>query len=256
VIVARYREVHGRETAAAITLYGFFALFAVSVLGIALLGFVAAGNRHLASQLVGDLGVHGTAARTVTRAVDTARSSRHAATAIGVLGLGMVGTTFASTVANAYDTAWGVSHRAIRARLVGLVWLLGAGVLLAAGGYLTSALSFLPAWLAPLVVAVSIAVDTAMWLWTSYVLPNRRAQLRVLLPAAVLGGVAFETLKVAGGYAVPPLVVHASALYGTLGAVFALITWLWLFGRLVVIVTILETVRLGSSDEATGVGEP
>jgi uncharacterized BrkB/YihY/UPF0761 family membrane protein len=46
-------------------------------------------------------------------------------------------------------------------------------------------------------------------------------------------------------------VEKSSALYGTIGVVFALIAWLWVLGRLVVVVTIVETLdrsRLQSDD--------
>ncbi len=94
--------------------------------------------------------------------------------------------------------------------------------------------------LAPFVVLVSVAVNTVIWLWTSWVLPNRRVPWRALVPAAVFGGVGLELLKVAGGYVVPLLVSRSSALYGTIGVVFALLAWLLVLGRLVVFVTVIE----------------
>jgi uncharacterized BrkB/YihY/UPF0761 family membrane protein len=78
--------------------------------------------------------------------------------------------------------------------------------------------------------------------WTSWVLPNRRIPLRATVGAAVVGAVGLETLKVLGGYVVPQLVASSSALYGAIGSVFALIAWLWVFGRLVALLTVLEVV--------------
>ena len=46
-----------------------------------------------------------------------------------------------------------------------------------------------------------------------------------------------------GVFVVPRLVSKSSALYGTIGVFFALVAWLWLFGRLVVFITIIETLR-------------
>ena len=57
-----------------------------------------------------------------------------------------------------------------------------------------------------------------------------------------MGAVGLETLKVLGGYVVPQLVASSSALYGAIGTVFALIAWLWVFGRLVVLLTVLEVI--------------
>lgn len=239
----RYHVLRGREEAAAITLYGLFALFALTVLAIAVVGFIATDDFDVAQRIVEGLGLHGSAADIVIDAVETAQKSRATATVVGLVGLIWVGSSFAVTVASAYDHAWGVDQRFTRGRLVGLAWLLGAGVLITAGAFVTGFLSGLQWWLVPLVLVASVAVNTALWLWTSWVLPNRKAALRPRIPAAIFGAVGLEALKIAGVYIVPRYVSKSSALYGTIGVVFALIAWLWLFGRLVVFVTILETIQ-------------
>jgi uncharacterized BrkB/YihY/UPF0761 family membrane protein len=61
------------------------------------------------------------------------------------------------------------------------------------------------------------------------------------VPAALVGGVALEAMKLVGAYAVPHLVARSSEVYGTIGVVFALLVWLLLFGRVVVYVAIIET---------------
>jgi membrane protein len=99
------------------------------------------------------------------------------------------------------------------------------------------------------VLATSLAVDTLLWMWTSWILPNHVSPpWRELLPGAIVGAVGLEVLKIAGGYVVPLLVARSSAVYGTIGTVFALLAWLWVLGRLVVLITLIETtprVRVG-----------
>jgi membrane protein len=238
----RYRDLRGREEAAAITLYGLFALFALAVLAIAVLGFVSASDEDVARRIAEGMGLHGSAADLVVESVTRAQHTRAATTVIGAIGLLWVGSSFAVTVASAYDHAWGVEQRFARSRLIGLLWLLGAGVLLAVGAVLTAAISVFPWLVAPLLLVASLAVNTVLWLWTSWILPNRKVPLRPLLPAALFGAVALEILKVVGVFVVPRLVSKSSALYGTIGVVFALIAWLWFFGRVVVFVTIIETL--------------
>lgn len=240
-LLARYAALNGRNTAAAITLYGFLALFALAVLAIAVLGYVSSvSTDDTAQRLVGWLGVHGAAAKTVTDAVNTAQQSRTTATVVGLLGLVWIGSSFALSVASAYDAAWQVPTRPARSRLVGLGWLIGAFVLLAVGGVVTSFVGSLPAILAVVTLVVSLVVNTGLWLWTSWLLPNRHAPLQATLMPAIVGAIGLEILKVLGGYVVPRLVENSSALYGAIGIVFALIAWLWVFGRLVVLITVLE----------------
>lgn len=236
----RYVEVRGSALAASITLYLFLALFAVTVLAIALLGFLEAGGVHLARTLPDQLGLSGSAGRLVHNAVDTARRSRKVATVVGIVGLAWTGTSLALVIGDAYNAAWEVDRRGVMDRLVGAAWLAGAGVCIGAGALATAAWSLLPGAFDPLVIVVSLATSTALFAWSSWLLPNRRIPLRGLLPAAILGGVALEVLKLLGAYVLPHLVAHASAVYGAIGVVFALLVWLLVFGRLVVYVAIVE----------------
>ena len=238
--VDRYSRLGGRNTAAAITLYGFLAMFALTVLATGVIGFISEQGDDVAERIVHWLGVEGAAAKTVTDAVKTAQQSAAVATMVGLVGLVWIGSSFALAVASAYDTAWQVPTRSTRARLIGLGWLIGAFVLVATGGFFTSLFDDLPVLLAIVSLVVSLGVDTGLWIWTSSVLPNRRIPLKAMLVPALAGAIGLEVLKVLGGYVVPRLVASSSALYGTIGVVFALIAWLWVFGRLVVGITVLE----------------
>jgi membrane protein len=239
----RYTEMNGRALANSITLDGFLALFALVVLAAAVLGFVSANDQDITHRIVSSLGVKGSAEQIITDAVNTARRSRRLATVAGMLGLFVVGTGFAVAIANTYDAAWRVRGRGLVDRLVGLVWLAGALMIFVAAGYASSLWTSLPAVFGPLVVVITVGANTVGFLWTSSVLPNRRVPLRALVPAALAGGIALEVLKVLGGIVVPRLVANSSELYGAIGAVFALLVWLLVLGRLVVYVTVLEVVR-------------
>jgi membrane protein len=236
----RYTQERGSALAASITLYLFLALFAVTALAIAVLGFLSAGGAQVARDLPRQLGLSGEAARLVRESVDSARRSRAVATVVGLVGLAWTGTSLAVVIGDAYNAAWRVNRRGLVDRARGVVWLAGSVVPIAAGAGATALWSLLPGFFAPLVVLVSIATNTALFVWMSWFLPNRRVPVRALLPAAVVGGVAFEVLKVLGAYVVPHLVARSSEVYGTIGVVFALLAWLLVFGRLVVCVAMLE----------------
>ena len=55
--------------------------------------------------------------------------------------------------------------------------------------------------------------------------------------------VGFEILKVVGAIIVPRAVASSSALYGSLGVVFAVLAWLLVYGRLIVYGAVLNVVR-------------
>ena len=238
----RYGELYGNQMASAVTLTAFLTLFPLVLVGIAVIGFLSVGSDDLPERIVENLGLTGRAAETITDAVGTAERSRRLASVVGIVGLLWTGLGLAGAVAYAYNTVWQVQARGLKDRLVGLTWLAGMGVLLAATFAASSAIQWIGAGISVLVVAVGVALNTALFLWTSWVLPHRRVPLRALLPAALVGGVALEVLKVVGTILVPRLVANSSALYGTIGVVFALLAWLLVFGRLVVYVAVIEVV--------------
>ena len=59
----------------------------------------------------------------------------------------------------------------------------------------------------------------------------------------MVGAVGFEVLKLVGSIYVPRLVASSSALYGSLGVVFAILAWLLFFGRLIVYSSVVNVVR-------------
>src|SRR5439155_6671412 len=152
-------------------------------------------------------------------------------------GLGLV-----AALQYAYDSVWQVNGRGLRDKAVGSLWLVGAAVLFVASFAVTAAIQFLPGFLAPLELVVGFAIGTVLFLWADKLLPNREIGWRPLLPGAVLGGLGFELLKVLGSIYLPRAVASSSALYGSIGVVFAILAWLFFFGRLIVYSTVLNVV--------------
>ncbi len=63
------------------------------------------------------------------------------------------------------------------------------------------------------------------------------------MPGAIAGGVGIEVLKLVGGIFVPRAVASSSALYGSIGIVFAILAWLALSARLIVYASAFNVVR-------------
>jgi len=247
-VIDRYNAIHGNVNANSITLTAFLALFALTLLAVAAIGFLDATNVNVAKEITESLGLTGDAAKVVTQAVNTARTSARFASVVGFIGVVTVGTSFTNAIATSYNVCWEVKGRGLIDRARGLVWLAGIGVLFAAGVVLTSLWTDLPSLLAPLLVVVTVMINTVAWLFTSWWLPNRRITFRAMLPAALVGAVALEVLKVVAGIWVPRLITNSSELWGTIGAVFALIAWILVFGRVIVYVSVIEVLeaeRLG-----------
>ena len=239
----RYSELNGNYVAAAVTLAAFVSLFPLILVIIAAVGLVSSHSNDIAGSIIRNLGLSGEAAKAVTSAISTAQRSQRAASIIGIAGLLWTGLGLVAAVEYALDTVWQVKGRGMRDKLGGLLWLAGAGVLFLGSFAITTALNFLPAALAPAGIVVGLAIDVALWLWTFKVLTNTDIGWKALLPGAVLGAVGLEILKAVGSIYVPRLVTSSSAMYGSLGVVFAVLAWLLLFGRLMVYAATLNVVR-------------
>jgi membrane protein len=239
----RYSELKGNYVAAAVTLAAFVSLFPLLLVIIAVIGVVSSHSSDVAGSIIRNLGLTGEAAKAVTSAISTAQESKRAASIIGLAGLLWSGLGLVAAIEYALDTVWQVKGRGMRDKLGGLVWLVGAGLLFLATFAVTTALNFLPAALAPVGIVVGLALDVGLWLWTFKVLTNNDIGWKALLPGAVFGAVGLEILKAVGSIYVPRLVSSSSAMYGSLGVVFAVLAWLLLFGRLMVYAATLNVVR-------------
>jgi membrane protein len=251
----RYHDLRGNVSANSITLNAFLALFAITLLAVAVVGYLDRADVDVAKSITEWLGLYGDAARVVTDAVNTARDSARFATIVGFASVVTIGTSFSNAIATAYNIAWEVRNRGIIERLRGLAWLAGFGLLGAASVMATTLWTRLPSELSFLVVLVTLTANGVLWLFTSWWLPNRTTTFRAMLPAAAAGAAMLEALKVIGGIWVPRLVGNASELWGTIGTVFALLAWILFFGRVVVYVTIIEVLeaeRLGQKEPPAG----
>ncbi len=239
----RYGELNGNYLASSVTLSAFLSIFPLLLFAIAVLGFVSAGSPHLATDVVDRLALKGEAATAITSAIGTAQHSRKAASVFGVVGLLWSGLGLVAAVQYAINAAWQVTGRGWRDKLEGLLWLAGATLLFLTSFATSAVIAILPGFLAPLGIVAGLSVNMGLWLWTFKVLGTRDVGWKALLPGAVTGAIGLEVLKAIGAFYVPKAVASASALYGTLGVVFAILAWLLFFGRLVVYAAVVNVVR-------------
>jgi membrane protein len=241
---ARFSELQGGYLAGAVTLAAFLSIFPLMLVAVAILGFFSSGDHDVTKQVLDVLAIpsRGEAADAVREAIETAEESRKAASIVGVLGLLWSGLGLVAALQYAYDSVWQVTGRGIRDKGVGLLWLAGTAVLFVASFALTAAVQFLPGVLAPLELLLGAPLGFGMFLWATKILPNRDIGWRPLVPGAILGAVGFEVLKIVGGIYLPRAVSSSSALYGSIGIVFAILAWLFFFGRLIVYGSVLNVV--------------
>jgi membrane protein len=242
-VTDRFGAIGGGPLSSSIALALFVSLFPLLLVIIAVIGFVSSGDSGFASSLVHDLGLRGRAAEIVQDAIDTAEGSRRAASVVGLVGLLWSGLGVVGSLQTGLNAAWQAKGRGLLDRLVALRWLLGSGALFLLSAALGPLLRWAPGPVKPLTILAGLALTTVLFVWTYHSLGNNQVGWRVHLPGALLVAGGFEILKVVGAILVPRAVASSSALYGSLGVVFAVLAWLLVYGRLIVYGAVLNVVR-------------
>jgi membrane protein len=242
-VTDRFAAIGGGPLSSSIALATFVSLFPLLLVIIAVIGFASSADASFAVDLVRQLGLRGRAAEVVRDALDTAESSRRAASVIGLVGLLWSGLGVVGALQTALNAAWQVKGRGLVDRLVALRWLVGSGVLFLATAALGPVLRLAPGPVKPLTIVAGLLLTTVLFVWTYTSLGNVHLPWRTHLPGAVLVAVGFEILKAIGSLYVPRAIASASALYGSLGVVFAVLAWLLLYGRLIVYGAVLNVLR-------------
>lgn len=237
----RVGAVGGGTLSSAIALTAFLSLFPLLVVGIAVMGFLSAGNVDFADEVVEELGLEGDIADTVLDAIHTAERSRHAATIVGLVGLAWSGLGVAGALQATVNRAWQVKGRGLVDRLRAAAWLGGLGLVFLASVAVAPLISDLPGPAIVPSLLLTLAIDTLVVLSMFHFLTNVRVPWQAHLPGAVAAAVGLGVLKAISGIYVPRL-VESSSLWGTLGVVFALLLWLLLLSRLVIYGAALNVV--------------
>lgn len=238
----RFTAIRGGNLAAAISMRAFLALFPIVLLAIAAVGFAGGDAHRVAHDIANALGLGSDLGKSLTHVVQSAQKRRVESSIVGLVGLIWTGTGLTLSVNAAWDEAWSIRGGAWRGRTAGAIWLLG-GLAFLAVIVGTAVLLRQAGILLQLGIVGGVAADALFFYWTAIVLPARKIPRRAMRFPAVMAGIGLEILKVVGSLVVPALVLRSSALYGALGAVFAVLIWLLVLGRLIVYTALLERVR-------------
>jgi uncharacterized BrkB/YihY/UPF0761 family membrane protein len=227
---SQYRRLNGSVLVGHLT-YRFFLWFAPFLLVlVALLGYGAAAQLWVAKYL----DEAGLEADFTTSVSEQAQASRLYLLVFGSFALLYTTWGLLRAMHYAYAQVWEVEIRPPRgitraigflllgaavATLVAMIvsWLRAGGLLLRLGGSTTA-----------LVALVAIV------LLLSRTLPRRSDSLFDLLPGAILAGVALFLMQLFAQLWLPRKVESSSDLYGSLGAVFATLLYLWLIATTLV----------------------
>ena len=192
-----------------------------------------------ASQPVDDdislrLGLDRRAAGILDHLFTSAPAALNAATATSLIFLIAGMLAVAGSLQQIYEKVFCQDHRGIRDLGRLLTWIVVLCVALVAESLAERPVSSVAAggWLTPLVTA---AIMTPFFWWTMRFLLAGRVAWRRLLPPAVITGIFYGGLGVFSRFYFSGTITSDSKTYGTIGAIFGIMTWFIAIGAVIIL---------------------
>jgi membrane protein len=192
-----------------------------------------------ASQRVDDdislrLGLDRRAAGIMDHLFTSAPATLNAATATSLVFLIAGMLAVASSLQQIYEKAFRQDHRGMRDVYRPLTWIVVLGVAVVTESLAGRPVSGISAggWLAPL---VTVAIMTPFFWWTMHFLLAGRVRWRTLLPSATITGIFYGGLGEFSKFYFSDTIISDSKTYGTIGAIFGIMTWFIAIGAVIIL---------------------
>jgi membrane protein len=199
---------------------------------------VQPGTSTMADDLIERFDLHGDAAETVEEAF-AVTSGQTTTTALSVFVLIFSVLSFTRRVQRLYEETWELAPRGIRGTGWGLAWIATFALYASLHPALDDFVRNRPG------VLLSIAGAFAFALVTPYLLLGRRLPARRLVRQAGLTAVGSTALGIWSALYMPRAIEDSASAYGAIGVAFALLTWLWGAGIVLVVAAVYGSPQMG-----------
>lgn len=228
-------------TAAAIAYFALFSLFPITLLSIAIASF-SIGQSMDQQFIIRRLEfVAPNLGQLLGQNIDEIILARGPVTGVALVGLIWSASTVFYTFNHTLNEIWGVKQRraAWRKRGTAILFVLifvGPALFLAsfAGSMVSHLSAFLPNQILALggsfTLALSIALDIALFMSLYIMLPHGAATWREILPGAVAAGLLWELAKKAFLAFVSAYISASNLVYGSVAAIIAFLLWAYFSG--------------------------
>ncbi|MGX7678170.1 YhjD/YihY/BrkB family envelope integrity protein [Jatrophihabitans sp. DSM 45814] len=244
--LARYTARQGVLLASAAAFRLFLWLLPLALLLAGVVAAVAHGKTGDVESASKTAGLTGAASQQVVTALDGAHKSWVVAVITGsILFLWATRTMMRNlTVVNAHAWAAPVPKPRQKQVLVSTLIFAGAWILVFAFAAGVHQLSKLGPGGVVLAIVLQGAAVSAVWLYLSLRLPDRRERWTDLIPGSLLLGFGLAIMNTVGRLYLPARFAHSSAMYGSLGIASVMLLWLLLIGQLIVSAALVNVVVL------------
>src|SRR4051794_16640406 len=243
----RFQQVEGFDRAIALASLTFSALIP---LGIVVSG--ALSDHTIGDHLVERYNLEGNGATAVSDLFDTGEDLASGFSVFSFFLLLVTILSFSRAIQRLFERTWELPPLSVRNTKNGLIWMCGIVVYAVITGIVRA--NYNSGVLEILTGAVLGVLTVVFVVWSGELLSNRRITRHELLPAAILVAAVGALMAIAGDIYVPRLFNSYADRYGAVGAVFALISWLFIL--MVGLVAAVAVGREVSSElDAIGRGE-
>jgi uncharacterized BrkB/YihY/UPF0761 family membrane protein len=231
----------------------FLWLVPLGLLGAVVLSFWTSVDEEGLSEVASEFGIGAASIQTAADALEVSQTSRWALLVAALVLTAWFSLGVVRALVLAFSLAWRLEPRRLTKPLRA-IGLFNGFILLAALGPLALAWLREQIGLGGLVgVVAALAVNTAIVVFVTSLLPHRADRWNGLLPGALLVGVGVQIMHIAVVYYFAPKLERSSELYGALGTAAAILLWLYFSARLLTFsaflnATLWDKQRAASAD--------
>lgn len=182
------------------------------------------GADGLSSELIDRFDLQGDTAELVRDVFAQPDAVRQSVSWLGLLLLLVAALSFTRALQRVYEHAWRLEVRGMAGTRGGLIWI--GGILL-----WSTLFASVRQWLLDLTgpvgsLAILLAGNAALWLWSPWILLAGRVDWRALVPTGLLTSVAMTAVGIGSAIYMPEAIGRSAAHYGSIGIAIALVSWL------------------------------
>lgn len=244
-MVQRFGAINGTDRALSVGARAFVAV--VPLVMLLTSKITVHGESLIAHRLIATYHLQGTAAAAV-KALFNAPAGRTSqgwfAFILSIL-FGVIGAlALTGAMQRTFEAAWGLKPLGVKGKVFGIGGVAAILVEILLLSLIGTVVRGLGGGIVHLVVRLVVA--TVFWLVISWLLVGRRIGWRRLVPGAMVSGVGSVLVHFVSGVYMPRVIATNAASYGAIGITFAILTWLYVIG-LVLVVGAVAGAQLGGA---------
>jgi uncharacterized BrkB/YihY/UPF0761 family membrane protein len=220
----RFQRIAGFDRAVALASSALTALIPLTIIAGAAL--TDEGGKGAADRLIDRYDLSGGGAEAVRDVFAPPSGTSTSITFIGVLLLVVAVLSFTRGMQRLFEQTWELPSLSVRNTFNGLVWIAGFVVYLILSGWMHGFLDATRIQLASSIILIPFSF--VFLVWSGWVLTAKRIDWHDLVPFGVVGAVALAAASVCNAIYVPHLFSSYATRYGVIGAVFAMISALFI----------------------------